>query len=642
MFRTFVCAGILACISQEHFAQQQNDSTKVEQLEEVVITDSRFKLKIENSGKVITKIKRQELEALQGKSIAEIINATAGIEINGTRSNAAQNLGYFVRGGRNRQVLIMIDGVALTDPSQIANDYDLRLLNADQVEEIEIMKGAASVLYGTGAATAVINIRLKEASQKPIAATFKSLLGTNQTQEDSRYQLNDFQNSVSINGSLQKFSYLASFGQQYTDGISAVENGSEDDAFNSQNLYLKMGYKVSDHFKIGTYASADRFKADFDDSFGFQDADNQSETQQERLGLTSEFRYGSGSLTLNGAYNQSKRSVSSSFPAKFNSNSLVADLFNRYVFNEAFHTVVGLNFQKNTMESYSVPFGESDFEKSINDEEASFQIIDPYINTVFVSDFGLNVNAGARFNNHSEYGGHLVYNINPSYSFKTSFGYLKALASYSSAYITPSLYQLFEPSYGTTELQPEENRTIEVGTSVHVTDRFNLSLVYFNRLEENFIDFVDQGGFVYQYQNIDDSFTASGIELVSDLNISETIKIRANGTYTKVEDDLNLRIPKFKCNVALDYKLFDTTFLRLNYQFNDSRNDNFYNNDTFENEQIGLESYSLFDVYVRQQLAEGRMHIFANVTNLFNASYNELYGYTTKGRNVNLGFTLNL
>src|SRR5690606_20058336 len=100
--------------------------------------------KRKNSGKVITKITSKDLEKLQGQSIAEIISRTAGVEINGVHSNAGQNLSYFIRGGRNRQVLVLIDGIQVTDGSQIANDYDLRLLNIDQVESIEILKGASS------------------------------------------------------------------------------------------------------------------------------------------------------------------------------------------------------------------------------------------------------------------------------------------------------------------------------------------------------------------------------------------------------------------------------------------------------------------------------------------------------------------
>ena len=110
-----LCMGVLSIGS----AQIEQDSIKVEQLDEVVVSDSRFTLKRENSGKVITKITSQELEKLQGQSIAEIIGRTVGVEVNGVRSNAGQNLSYFIRGGRNRQVLIMIDGVQLTDPSQL-------------------------------------------------------------------------------------------------------------------------------------------------------------------------------------------------------------------------------------------------------------------------------------------------------------------------------------------------------------------------------------------------------------------------------------------------------------------------------------------------------------------------------------------
>jgi len=157
-----VCVLGVCCTLISTFGfSQQDEETKVEQLKEVVVTNSRFEIKRENSGKVITKITQKELQHLQGKSIAEIINTKVGIEINGTKSNAGQNLSYIVRGGRNRQVLILIDGIQVTDASQISNDYDLRLLNADQVESIEILKGASSTLYGSGAATAVINIKLK-------------------------------------------------------------------------------------------------------------------------------------------------------------------------------------------------------------------------------------------------------------------------------------------------------------------------------------------------------------------------------------------------------------------------------------------------------------------------------------------------
>ena len=639
--KTFVF-GVLCGMSLFTVAQQQAVSTEVETLEEVVITDSKFYLNRENSGKVITKITSEELEKQQGKSVAEIINATAGIEINGANSQAGQNLNYYVRGGKNRQVLILIDGIAVSDPSQIANDYDLRLLNANQVESIEILKGASSTLYGSGAGTAVINIKLKEASKKAISANFKSTIGTNQSQEDTNYNLNNFQNNVSVNGTLNKLSYLASFGNQYTDGLSSLANGTETDVYNAINGNLKLGYRFSEAFKMTVYGSWDKFKADFDDGFAGMDSNDLSTTKQQRYGFSPEYTYKKGSLSLNAAYNKVERDIESSYPALYNAESFTADLFNRYTFSKTLYTVLGVQVKQDHMESFTIPFGGTDFEQGIDPEIAKYTNVDPYANVVYVSAFGLQVNAGARLNNHSEYGNHVVYSLNPSYKKDFNFGYLKGLASYGTAYITPSLYQLFDPLYGNKDLQPEENATFEVGAEIHFNDKATVSVVYFNRKEENFIDFVDLGSWVYQYQNVNENFKASGIEFVADYNITKTLKLSANATYTKVDEDLSLRIPELKVNGLLGYQLCESTFMSVSYQFTDSRTDSFYNNISYMNEEVNLKSYNLLDFYVSHNILNNKMTLFANVTNILNEDYQELYGYSTKGRNVNIGFSLTL
>lgn len=632
---------VLVCFVVSYgFAQQ--DEQPLEALDEVVVTDSKFELKRENSGKVIAKITQKELANLPGKSIADIVNSISGIEINGSRSNAGQNLSYFVRGGRNRQVLILIDGIAVTDPSQIANDYDLRLLSADQVESIEILKGAASTLYGTGAAAAVINIKMKEASKHAIQGNFKSIIGSNQSINDDNYAIENFVNSFSINGTISKLSYLASLGQQFTNGLSAVSSGSEADAFKSLNGYLKLGYKFSDAIKFKAYASFDAYDADFD-NFDFTDADHVSETDQFRLGISTDFNYHDGGISLNAAYNNIKRDIQSSFPSKFNSESIVVDAFNRYKFNDEFYTVIGLNILDNNMESYTIPFGEADFAQAINPELASFSIIDPYLNMVYISDLGLTVNAGLRLNNHSNYGSHLVYNLNPSFKENTAFGYIKGIASYSTSFITPSLFQLYEPSYGNAELQPEENVTIELGAELGFAKQSRVSAVFFNRKETNFIDFeiVDPDNFIFQYNNTDESFTASGIEIETAITITNKLKGTINGTYTKVEDHLNLRIPKFKANAKLDYQYSNKTFLSLAYQYNADREDAYFNNNTFETVNVTLPSYGLLDFYINQKVVKDKLAVFANMSNIFNEEYQELYGFTTKGRNVNFGINLN-
>ncbi|MFT6797282.1 MAG: vitamin B12 transporter, partial [Maribacter sp.] len=120
MYGAFVLCGLSMHLNaQESLPQVKNDSLTVQQLDEVVVSDSRFELKRENSGKTVIKISAAELAVNQGRSVAELINTKSGIEVNGTRSFAGQNVSVFARGGNNRQVLVLIDGIQVSDPSNV-------------------------------------------------------------------------------------------------------------------------------------------------------------------------------------------------------------------------------------------------------------------------------------------------------------------------------------------------------------------------------------------------------------------------------------------------------------------------------------------------------------------------------------------
>lgn len=617
--------GALLLVCAGTYAQEQEQETKEQQLEEVVVSDSRFELKRENSGKTVIKITAKELEQNQGKTLAELINTKSGIEINGSRSNAGQNLGYFVRGGNNRQVLIMIDGIQVSDPSQIANDYDLRLVALDQIESVEILKGAASTLYGSGAATAVINIVTKKAKEGTVHLNIASSMGSNQSQDDEDYELADFSNSVAVNGTLDKFNYQAGFSNQYTDGLSALANTSERDPFSRINTNLKLGYNAS-KFSIALYGDYSRYTTGYDDSFGGLDANFESENKQLRTGLSASYTYNDGSFTVNAAYNDFEREFRDGFPRMNEAKTYVVDAFNKYNFDNSFYTVLGVNYIEND---------------AVFTEEETITTADPYLNVVYVSDFGLNLNAGARFANHSEFGSELTYNLNPSYTFKLDDNSVKLLASYSTSFIAPSLFQLFDPLYGNTDLDPEENRTIEAGLAFSVGKKFNVSALYFNREEKNFIDFVTLGFdpvFTAEYQNVTNDFNVSGAEVELNYTPIESLSVSANYTFIEKKDVVSLRLPKHKANLNIGYDFSKKTFASLAYQYNGERLDT--NFTTFTDDT--LDGYGLLDLYVSHQLVDSKMKVFASVSNLLNEDYVELIGFTTRGRNVRLGFSLNL
>jgi vitamin B12 transporter len=273
---------------------------------------------------------------------------------------------------------------------------------------------------------------------------------------------------------------------------------------------------------------------------------------------------------------------------------------------------------------------------------SNFQLFDSYVNTVFQSQFGLNINLGIRLNTHSDYGTHLVYNFNPSIKKDINFGYIKVLGSVSSAYITPSLYQLYDPTYGNVTLLPEQNSTTELGVELGIQSRGILSFVYFKRTETNFIDFMDLGDYVFQYTNVSNEFVTKGFEFVGNYKFSNKLRADLNATFVDLKNQVSLRIPKFKLNGSLSYQMTKSSFVSVSYQYNDTRNDSIYNSETFANDNIRLKSYHLLNLYFSHKINKDKITLFGKLYNAINEDYQEIFGYSTRGRNVHFGFYVTL
>lgn len=648
MKKTVRAVAILALLNTCAYAQEQ-DSTKVNPLKEVVISDTKFAQSKEKSGKIIEVISAKDLEKKSGQSLATVLSQVTGVEINGNQSANGKNLGYYIRGGKNRQVLILIDGIPVTDASGISLEYDLRLLPVEQVERIEVMKGAASTLYGTGAATGVINITLKKAAKKVIEGNAYINIGSNNTSDNEKYNGQDFNQGISVNGNYKKVNYFAGFNSTETGNISQIASPDEtikyeDDRFSRQNAIAKFGFKATEKLTLDFFGNYDKLKNGYDltfDNTGFNDTDvNTTTSEQVRFGFSPKFKYNKGEFVLNSGFVKIMRDYSeyNSFTtgtdySLYESRNIVVDAFNKYNVNNSFAVIVGANYQFNDMLSQT-PFG------NLDREATKFNILDGYTTLVYNFDFGLNINAGARLNNHSAYGNNFVYNFNPSYNFKTSFP-LKLVASYSTAYITPSLYQLYS-EYGNADLTPEKNATLEAGFETQLLDKkLRLDAVAFYRDQTNSFDFFfDNTTFEAYYVNIDGTNKAKGVETEVTFDVTAKLRLNANYTFTQVDQALDRLIPKHKTNAGIDFQPTPRTLFNVTYQYFDARNDAFFDGNTFGTTIVKLNSYQLVNALAKYELIKGRMTIFGSVTNILNEEFVENIGYATRGRNFKLGLNI--
>ncbi len=169
------CKIIAAVLLFSSIASSAQDSAKT--LNEVIVTATKTLIKQSETGKVVNVITQEQLQKSFGKSLGEILNQQPGMIINGADNNLGTNQTVYTRGASAGNTLIMLDGVPLNDASGISSEFDLNNFALDNIERIEILKGAQSTLYGSDAVAGVINIISKKAGNKPFNLNVRPFSG---------------------------------------------------------------------------------------------------------------------------------------------------------------------------------------------------------------------------------------------------------------------------------------------------------------------------------------------------------------------------------------------------------------------------------------------------------------------------------
>ncbi|HYH56714.1 MAG TPA: TonB-dependent receptor plug domain-containing protein, partial [Anseongella sp.] len=203
----FILAGIFLSASS---AAQEKQLT----LDQVVVTATKFDKKSSETGKVVRVIRLDELERFQGRSLIDVLNDQAGLVINNAYGPMGSNTSYYLRGAEAKYTSIQIDGIPVADPAGFSTFFDLNNLSLDQVERIEILRGANSTLHGSGAVAGVINIITKKGGSKPVS--FNGVL--------SGGSYNTYRGNGNVSGSLSEglFDYNVGYTLTDSEGFSSA------------------------------------------------------------------------------------------------------------------------------------------------------------------------------------------------------------------------------------------------------------------------------------------------------------------------------------------------------------------------------------------------------------------------------------
>ncbi|MEG1510700.1 MAG: TonB-dependent receptor [Bacteroidales bacterium] len=249
VFKIFVAASFL--LIAESVIAQQSDTLllKKDYLEQIVVTGTRTRRALKDVPVITRLITADEIKKESPGSLANLLETELpGIEF--TRTEGVSNSITFQGMGAN-YLLILIDGERMAGETQRSNP-DFNRIDIDNVERIEIVKGAMSTLYGSGAVAGVINIITKEAS-KPFEAGIEGLYNG---EGEQRAGINI--GAKTNNGFSTYTSAVANFKQKYFFEDTEIEG------YRNVSVTQKLGYSAPDKFKInarGTFYTHERYNA---------------------------------------------------------------------------------------------------------------------------------------------------------------------------------------------------------------------------------------------------------------------------------------------------------------------------------------------------------------------------------------------
>ena len=232
-----VCAASLsACYSFSNAYAQEVHKTG-----EVTVTAGRVEQQLLDIPMSVSVLTSEEIRDSSARNIGELLADVPGVEVGGDGSQGLKRVK--IRGENEFRSLILIDGQKVSEHKSMSGPA--LLVDPSSVERIEVIKGPASVLYGSDAIGGVINIITKKGSKKPFEA--EASVGWNGAGHG-------WSESVSLGGSAKGFKYQLDAGYQSHGNIKTPLGYQKNTEFRQKNLGAFLSYDFTDNFTVGMHA----------------------------------------------------------------------------------------------------------------------------------------------------------------------------------------------------------------------------------------------------------------------------------------------------------------------------------------------------------------------------------------------------
>ncbi|MFV0537712.1 MAG: TonB-dependent receptor plug domain-containing protein [Dysgonomonas sp.] len=613
-----LCLVTLLTISLNTLYSQDKPKTEVRDsvnLGEIVITGSRPEVNLNNLPMSVTVVGSKQIENRFEQSLLPIITeqvpslfiTSRGIMGYGVSTGAAGGMTIRGIGGSpTAQVLMLIDGhpqyMGLMG-HPLADSY--QTLMADRVE---VVRGPASVLYGSNAMGGVINIITKKQQQDGIKTGLRAMYGSYNTL------------STELNNAVRsgKFNSFVSF------GYNSSDNNRKDMAFEQYSGYGKVGYDFTPNWKSFIDLDLTNFKASNPGAVSSPVIDNDADITRGVTSFSLENNYDKTSGALKFFYNFGTHKINDGYKPKedplnerFRSNDrmLGVSLYQTYTLFQGNQTTAGIDYQHFGGHAWNIFMDgkeNRDIAKKSENEVAGYLNFQQNIlgKVVF--------NAGIRIDHHSRTGTEWIPQAGLSY-FASENTILKGIVS--KGFRNPTIREMYMFGPKNPDLKPERLMNYELSVSQKLLNHslsFDLGFFYIKGDNSIKLETVE-GRPTPIYMNTG-KIENYGIEFSTNYKVNSNWDISANYSWLHM---------KHKVTASPEHKLYaGTSYTHQKWNFSTGVQyiNNLYTVLESKGTEAKKETFTLWNVRVAYKPAN-ILEIFARGENLLAQSYEINAGY---------------
>lgn len=215
----------------------QAEENGVYSLDPIIVTANRVPQKITQADADVSVVTLQQIETMHIQNVEEALRLVPGVEF---LSYGATNLFSDLNGVRingSKDIVLLIDGVRMTDFQGVNNSgymYAAMLKNMDNIEQIEVLRGAAATMYGSGAKGGVINIITRKPNKVQTVVDISN----------GKFGKENY--NIDTQGKIDRLTYNVYYGKSIQGNVTDANGWKWPGHSNSKNMGTSLTYRLDD------------------------------------------------------------------------------------------------------------------------------------------------------------------------------------------------------------------------------------------------------------------------------------------------------------------------------------------------------------------------------------------------------------